>query len=79
SAGWRVGTQWFVTLRTGFCLNGGAAFDFRNFGVGLEYRISERLTFAATTEPVQVCIAGAPTGSTIRHQFGTDIRWGKEY
>lgn len=79
SAGWQVGTQWFVTLRTGFCLNGGAAFDFRNFGVGLEYRISERLTFAATTEPVQVCIAGAPTGSTIRHQFGTDIRWGREY
>jgi translocation and assembly module TamB len=78
AAGWQVGTQWFVTLRTGFCLNGGA-FDFRNFGVGLEYRISERLTFAATTEPVQVCIAGAPTGSTIRHQFGTDLRWGKEY
>ncbi|MEK6688764.1 MAG: hypothetical protein AABZ01_09930 [Gemmatimonadota bacterium] len=47
--------------------------------MGLEYRISERLTFAATTEPVQVCIAGAPTGSTIRHQFGTDLRWGKEY
>ena len=78
SAGWQVGSRWFVTLRTGFCLSGGQ-FDIRNFGVGAEYQISDRLTFGASTEPVQVCIAGAPAGSTIRHQFGTDLRWSREY
>jgi len=78
AAGWQLGSKWFVSLNAGFCPNL-QQFDYRNFGAGLEYRLSRQVSFSASAEPVQVCLNGAPGVTSIRYQFGTDLRWTKEY
>jgi hypothetical protein len=79
SAGWQVGTRWFVSLNAGFC-PGFQQFDFRNFGAGLDYRINSELVYQASAEPIQTCLAGAASSlSSKRYQFGTDLRWSRDY
>ena len=79
SAGWQVGTRWFVSLNAGFC-PGFQQFDFRNFGAGIDYRINRDLVYQASAEPIQTCLAGAASSlSSKRYQFGTDLRWSREY
>jgi hypothetical protein len=79
SAGWQLGEKWFVSLNAGFC-PGFESFDYRNFGAGIEYRFSSRVRFEASAEPVQTCVAGSASGQTSkRYQFGSDIRWIKEF
>jgi hypothetical protein len=79
SAGWQVGSRWFVSLGAGFC-PGFQQFDFRNFGAGLEYQVNREVVFDASAEPIQTCLAGAASSlSSKRYQFGTDLRWSREY
>jgi len=79
SAGWQLGNRWFVTLNAGWCPGRGGGFNYRNFGAGLDYRLSGALTFSASAEPVQICLSSAAATSLLRYQFGTDLRWTKEY
>ena len=79
SAGWQLGTRWFVSLNAGFC-PGFQQFDYRNFGASLDYRLSRFSIFQVSADPVQTCLAGAGGGvSTKRYQFGGDLKWTREY
>ncbi len=78
AAGWQIGSKWFVSLNAGFCPNL-QEFNYQNFGAGLEYRFNRHISFTASADPVQVCLNGAPGVTSVRHQFGTDLRWTKEY
>jgi hypothetical protein len=76
SAGWQLGTRWWVSLTAGFCPNF-QQFDHRNFGVSLDYRLNREWSVQASAEPIQACLASATTDK--RYQFGGDLRWGREY
>ncbi len=78
SAGWQLGSKWFVSLNTGFCPDF-QQFDFRNFGASLDYRLSASTTLSASGEPIQTCVSGASTTTTKRYQLGADIKWSREY
>ncbi len=78
SAGWQLGSKWFVSLNTGFC-PGFQQFDYRNFGASLDYRLSNSITVSASAEPVQTCVTGAAGTGTKRYQMGADLRWAREY
>jgi translocation and assembly module TamB len=79
SAGWNLGTRWFVSINAGFC-PGFQQFDFRNFGASMDYQINRSTEFSLSAEPVQTCLAGAAGGvATKRYQFGGDLRWSREY
>jgi len=78
SAGWQLGSKWFVSLNTGFC-PGFQQFDYRNFGASLDYRLSSYTTLSASGEPVQTCVSGAAGTATKRYQMGADLKWSREY
>jgi hypothetical protein len=79
SAGWQLGPRWFVSLNAGFC-PGFQQFDFRNFGASLDYQLRRFSVIQVSAEPVQTCLSGAAGGTTTkRYQFGSDIRWRREY
>lgn len=79
SAGWNLGTKWFVGINAGFC-PGFQQFDFRNFGASLDYQFSRHTSFSISGEPVQTCLAGAAGGiSSKRYQLGGDLQWQREY
>lgn len=79
SAGWNIGTRWFVSLNAGFC-PGFQQFDFRNFGANLDYRLNRTTSLTFGGEPIQTCLAGAAGGiAAKRYQLGGDLRWAREY
>lgn len=79
SAGWNIGTRWFVSLNAGFC-PGFQQFDFRNFGASLDYQLDRNTALSFGGEPIQTCLAGAAGGITAkRYQLGGDLRWAREY
>ena len=78
SAGWQLGSRWFVSLNTGFCPDF-QQFDFRNFGASLDYRLNSQTTISASAEPVQTCVTGATVSTSKRYQLGADLKWSREY
>lgn len=78
TAGWQLGNRWFVSLTTGFCEDF-QQFDYRNFGASLDYRLGRHASFSLSAEPYQTCLAGATGVATKRYQFGSDLRWQREY
>jgi hypothetical protein len=78
SAGWQLGSKWFVSLNTGFCPDF-QQFDFRNFGASLDYRLNGTTTISASAEPVQTCVTGASVSTSKRYQLGGDLKWSREY
>jgi autotransporter translocation and assembly factor TamB len=78
SAGWQLGSKWFVSLNTGFCPDF-QQFDFRNFGASLDYRLNASTTASVSAEPVQTCVSGASVSTSKRYQIGGDIKWSREY
>ncbi len=80
-AGWALGQKWFVTLNAGICTNDWA-FNARNFGASLEYRLSRDWRLQLSAEPGRICsVSGASEGylGIKRYQFGGDLRWEREY
>lgn len=80
-AGWALGQKWFVTLNAGVCTNDWA-FNARNFGASLEYRLSREWRLQVSAEPGRICsVSGASEGylGIKRYQFGGDLRWEREY
>ena len=78
SAGWQLGSKWFVSLNTGFCPDF-QQFDFRNFGASLDYRLNASTTASVSAEPVQTCVSGASVSTSKRYQIGGDVKWSREY
>jgi hypothetical protein len=78
SAGWQLGTKWFVSLNTGFCPDF-QQFDFRNFGASLDYRLNGSSTISVSAEPIQTCVSGASVATSKRYQIGGDFKWSREY
>jgi translocation and assembly module TamB len=79
SAGWNLGTRWFVSINAGFC-PGFQQFDFRNFGASLDYQFNRSTSFAISGEPVQTCLVGAAGGiASKRYQLGGDLQWQREF
>ena len=78
SAGWQLGSKWFVSLNTGFCPDF-QNFDFRNFGASLDYRLTPSTTASVSAEPVQTCVSGASVSTSKRYQIGGDVKWSREY
>jgi translocation and assembly module TamB len=79
SAGWNLGTRWFVSINAGFC-PGFQQFDFRNFGASLDYQFNRSTSFSISGEPVQTCLVGAAGGiASKRYQLGGDLQWQREF
>lgn len=78
SAGWQLGNRWFVSLNTGFCPDF-QQFDYRNFGASLDYRLSSNASVSVSAEPYQTCLVGGSGVAAKRYQFGSDLRWGREF
>lgn len=78
AAGWQLGNRWFVSLTAGFCPQF-QQFDYRNFGVSLDYRLSRYASASVSAEPIQTCLASATGIAPKRYQFGADLRWDREF
>lgn len=83
AAGVQLGRKTFLTLNAGFCPSEFQNLDYRNFGIGLEYRLSSEWRAQLSAEPaVRLCGAtGAAynAGGTFRYQLGGDLLWTKEF
>jgi hypothetical protein len=76
AAGWRIGHQWFVTVRADVCTNQ------TRFYPDVEYRLNREFRLRATLEPVASCTDLRSTQSgndTGRYQFGIDLIWEREH
>ncbi|HEX5818387.1 MAG TPA: translocation/assembly module TamB domain-containing protein [Gemmatimonadales bacterium] len=83
SAGKQIGSRTFVSLNAGFCPSSLSSFDYRNFGVGVEYRFSRQWKGQIVMEPAlrycgQTTLGSSLTSSTL-YQFGGDLLWEKEF
>jgi hypothetical protein len=78
TAGWQLGNRWFVSLTTGFCPDF-QQFDYRNFGASLDYRLGSNASVSVSAEPYQTCLVGGSGVAAKRYQFGSDLRWGREF
>lgn len=83
AAGVQLGRKTFLTLNAGFCPNEIQNLDYRNFGIGLEYRLSSEWRAQLSAEPaVRLCgVTGAAynASGTFRYQLGGDLLWTKEF
>jgi len=83
SAGKQLGSRTFVSLNAGFCPSSLSSFDYRNFGVGVEYRFSRQWKGQLVMEPAlrycgQTTLGSTLTSSTL-YQFGADLLWEREF
>ncbi len=83
AVGWQLSRDIFLTVNTGFCTASGSSFDYRNFGAGIEWRLSQAWRVQAVMEPVLrycgVSAVGANVSSSLRYQLGADVLWEKEF
>ena len=81
--GWQLSRNVFLTVNAGFCTASSATFDYRNFGAGIEWRMSQEWRVQAAMEPVlRYCGAtavGANVSSSLRYQLGVDVLWEREF
>ena len=83
SAGKQLGNRTFVSLNAGFCPSSLSSFDYRNLGVGVEYRFSRHWKGQLVMEPAlrycgQTSLGSSLTSATL-YQFGADFLWEKEF
>lgn len=77
-----IGSKLFVTANAGFCVSSNQnAFSARNLGASLEYRFVRDLRLVISAEPVQTCFGvGTETfAAARRYQFGSELRWDRDY
>jgi autotransporter translocation and assembly factor TamB len=83
NAGWQVSRKVFLTLNAGFCPSQLSQFDYRNFGAGLEWRISPSWKIQGVVEPLLrlcgVTAVGQNVSSSLRYQVGADVLWQREF
>ena len=83
AAGWQVGRKVFLTFNAGFCPSSLSSFDYRNFGAGIEWRVSPEWKIQGVLEPLLrlcgVTAVGQNVSSSLRYQVGTDVLWQREF
>jgi translocation and assembly module TamB len=83
NAGWQVSRKVFLTFNAGFCPSQLSTFDYRNFGAGLEWRVSPEWKIQGVLEPLLrlcgVTAVGQNVSSSLRYQIGMDVLWQKEF
>jgi len=83
NAGWQVGRKVFLTLNAGFCPSQLSQFDYRNFGAGIEWRVSPAWKIQGVVEPLLrlcgVTAVGQNVSSSLRYQVGADVLWQREF
>ena len=83
NAGWQVGRKVFLTLNAGFCPSQLSQFDYRNFGAGIEWRVSQAWKIQGVVEPLLrlcgVTAVGQNVSSSLRYQVGADVLWQREF
>lgn len=83
NAGWQVGRKVFLTLNAGFCPSSLSQFDYRNFGAGIEWRVSPEWKIQGVVEPLLrlcgVTAVGQNVSSSLRYQVGADVLWQREF
>jgi len=83
AAGWQVGRKVFLTFNAGFCPSQFSQFDYRNFGAGIEWRISPAWKIQGVVEPLLrlcgVTAVGQNVSSSLRYQVGADVLWQREF
>ena len=83
AAGWQVGRKVFLTFNAGFCPSQLSSFDYRNFGAGLEWRVSPEWKIQGVVEPLLrlcgVTAVGQNVSSSLRYQVGADVLWQREF
>jgi translocation and assembly module TamB len=83
NAGWQLGRKVFLTLNAGFCPSQLSQFDYRNFGAGIEWRVSQEWKIQGVVEPLLrlcgVSAVGQNVSSSLRYQVGADVLWQREF
>ncbi len=83
AAGWQIGSRVFLTFNAGFCPSQLSQFDYRNFGAGIEWRVSQEWKIQGVVEPLLrlcgVTAVGQNVSSSLRYQVGADVLWQKEF
>ena len=83
SAGKQLGSRTFVSVNAGFCPNSLSSFDYRNLGMGIEYRFSRQWRGQIVMEPALrycgVTSLGANLTTATMYQFGGDVLWDREF
>jgi hypothetical protein len=78
--GRQLGRRLFATVNLGGCLQR-LQFSRNYLGASLEYRLHPTLKFQIAAEPVQSCL-GVASALLVRptlYQFGTDLKWDRDY
>lgn len=83
AAGWQLGRKVFLTFNAGFCPSQLSSFDYRNFGAGIEWRVSQEWKVQGVVEPLLrlcgVTAIGQNVSSSLRYQVGGDVLWQREF
>ncbi|MBP2648192.1 MAG: hypothetical protein H6Q77_1816 [Gemmatimonadetes bacterium] len=83
AAGWQLGRKVFLTFNAGFCPSQLSSFDYRNFGAGIEWRVSPEWKIQGVVEPLLrlcgVSAVGQNVSSSLRYQVGADVLWQREF
>jgi translocation and assembly module TamB len=83
AAGWQLGRKVFLTFNAGFCPSQLSQFDYRNFGAGIEWRVSPEWKIQGVIEPLLrlcgVTAVGQNVSSSLRYQVGADVLWQREF
>jgi len=83
AAGWQLGRKVFLTFNAGFCPSSLSSFDYRNFGAGIEWRVSQEWRVQGVVEPLLrlcgVAAIGQNVSTSLRYQVGADVLWQREF
>jgi autotransporter translocation and assembly factor TamB len=83
AAGWQLGRKVFLTFNAGFCPSSLSSFDYRNFGAGIEWRVSPEWRVRGVVEPLLrlcgVTAVGQNLSTSLRYQVGADVLWQREF
>jgi hypothetical protein len=73
----------FLTFNAGFCPSQLSSFDYRNFGAGIEWRVSQEWRVQGVVEPLLrlcgVAAIGKNVSTSLRYQVGADVLWQREF
>jgi translocation and assembly module TamB len=80
TAGWQLGSKWFVAFNAGLCLGAQAgSISSRNFGASLEYRVTKFWRTQVIAAPAQSCLSGTTSTTQSLYKLGANLLWERDY
>jgi len=80
TAGWQLGSKWFVAFNAGLCLGAQAgSISSRNFGASLEYRFAKHWRTQVIAAPAQSCLSGTTSTTQSLYKLGANLLWERDY